>query len=602
MQRLFFILTILVGLLLTAKAEETPPACEGILNVLDPLLTQNDTVFTCVGTSITFEDGSLLEGLLTDRDWNFGDGNVQLDALLSAEASHTYTQEGVFTVSLTVDDGVMGCPIITTEQTVVVLGNPEYSIEIDSIDCHGNCNGALTLDLISDNDEHYSVVWDALGTPSATISGLCTGNYSVLVTDGLGCTDLPSSMVNLPDPFQLIANIDVGDTISLCPDNGVTDITLGLAGGTGSYLVDWGVSTAINQISESLIQFDPTVNSLDQTYYVLVEDENGCLAEDSIHIRSTPGLLQGTVSIGANPCIDCEVYQYRYTQVASAWERVNLDTTDVNGNYNFGLISNLLPFTIMANPDTVNYHNVAAGFYSGNPNAHTWAVADVLDNVCGMDLTKDISLVEPMTFNGTNTLGGTVWYSYTGKMQAEDPIPLIDVVVEKTPPGQASGRQITGNDGTYEFDFVPNSDTTYTLYVSIPGIPVVNTYEILANVGNETYCDLDFCLNEDSTEINICNGNESPCLVTTEPNVGVNESFVLYPNPNNGIFAIETGKFAETESEIRIIDPSGRLVFQKQYPQTPYVINMVNVAEGYYMVQIMNQKHSDASPISVMRY
>lgn len=601
MQRIFFILTILVGLQLTAKAQILPPACEGVLNVLDPLMTLNDTVYTCVGTSITFEDASMLEGTVSDRDWDFGDGNVQLDALLSAEASHSYAEEGVFTVNLTVDDGI--CPIITTEQTVVVLGNPEYSIDMDSIDCHGNCNGELTLNLISDNESLYSVVWDVLGTPSATISGLCAGNYSVLITDGLGCTDLPSSLVNVPDPLQLVSSIGVGDTINLCPNDGITDIALNLAGGTGGYLVDWGVSTAINQVSESLVQFNPTINSLDQTYYVLVEDENGCLAEDSVHIRSTPGILQGTVSVGgANPCIDCEVYQYRYTQAASAWERVNLDTTDVNGDYDFGLISNLLPFTIMTNPNTANHPKVAAGFYSDSTYTHTWAVADVLDNVCGMNLTKDISLIEPMNFNGTNTLGGSVWYSYTGKMQAEDPIPLIDVVVEKTPPGQASGRQITGNDGTYEFDFVPNSDTTYTLYVSIPGVPVVNTYEILANVGNEIYCDLDFCLNEDSTEIDICNGNESPCLVTTDPVVGVNGSFALYPNPNNGMFVIETGKFADTDSEIRIVDPTGRVVFRKRYAKTPYTINMVNVAEGYYMVQIMNQKDADASPISVMRY
>jgi hypothetical protein len=195
-----------------------------------------------------------------------------------------------------------------------------------------------------------------------------------------------------------------------------------------------------------------------------------------------------------------------------------------------------------------------------------------------------------------------VWYSSTGKTQTEDPIPLIDVVVEKTPPGQGRGLVTTDEDGIYEFGFVPNSDTIYTLFVSMPGIPnSTTTYEILANTGNEVYCELDFCLNEDSTEINICNGDGNPCLVTTV-NSNSEESFMLYPNPTNGRFTIETGKFAETNAELRIIDTAGRVVFQKRYAETPYTINMVNVAEGYYLVQLMNEKDSDASPISVMRY
>jgi hypothetical protein len=68
------------------------------------------------------------------------------------------------------------------------------------------------------------------------------------------------------------------------------------------------------------------------------------------------------------------------------------------------------------------------------------------------------------------------------------------------------------------------------------------------------------------------------------------------------MFVIETGKFAESASEIRIIDPAGRMVFRKSYGETPFTINMVNVAEGYYLVQILNDKATDSSPISVMRY
>ncbi|MFT5021018.1 MAG: hypothetical protein ACI9CU_002423 [Polaribacter sp.] len=173
---------------------------------------------------------------------------------------------------------------------------------------------------------------------------------------------------------------------------------------------------------------------------------------------------------------------------------------------------------------------------------------------------------------------------------------MIDVVVEKTPPGQAQGRAATNNNGEYEFEFVPNSDTLYTLYVSIPGLPVASTYEILADDGNEVFQNLNFCINEDTTEINICNP-----VITSEGPEAETEDFVVYPNPNNGRFTIETGKFASTQSEVRIVDPMGRLVFQKRYNETPFTINMVNVADGYYSVQIMNESDAQSAAISVIR-
>ncbi|MBI1287296.1 MAG: T9SS type A sorting domain-containing protein [Flavobacteriales bacterium] len=587
--------TFLFFFQLNGWAENLPLLCSGVLNVTGSQQEENDTVFVCVGQSLDLEDASVLDGVLSGRDWNFGDGNTELNALLSNQTSHAYSEEGVFSLELTVTSTL--CGSLTVTKTVVVLGNPQYEVVIDSIGCHGGCDGGLTFQILSDNSSFYSVVWDVVGSPDTMASNLCAGDYNAAVTDGFGCTSLLSGPITIPDPELLTAVITLADTIDLCPDDGITDIGLTLLGGVGGYIADWGTSSDINVVNASMMEFNPTMNSLDRMYNVTVLDAHGCAAEDSIYIRSTPSFLQGNVTVGSNPCMNCEVFQYHHGQSPGVWTVISSTTTDAFGNYDFGLIENLLPFIIMAKPG-VNYTGVASGFY---PEGHKWSLATVFDNVCGMNLTKDVPLLDPMNFNGTNTLQGTLWHNSTGKTQTEDPIPLIDVVVEKTPPGQASGRQTTANDGTYTFGFVPNSDTTYTLYVNVPGVPVTSTYEILANSGNETFCQLDFCLNEDSTEFVICNGNEDPCLTTVIDN-SVSGSFRMYPNPNNGMFTIETGKFAKSDAQVRIVDLSGRVVFQKRYAQTPYTINMVNVAEGYYMVQMMNDRETDASPINVIRY
>jgi hypothetical protein len=255
----------------------------------------------------------------------------------------------------------------------------------------------------------------------------------------------------------------------------------------------------------------------------------------------------------------------------------------------------------MSDPNEINHPLVAPGFY---PNGHKWNTATLLDNVCGLSLTKDIDIEEALNFNGDNTLTGTVWYDPTGKTETdEDPIPLIDVVVEKTPPGQAQGRATTNGSGEYGFNLVPNSDTIYTLYVSMPGIPVTSTYEILANTGGETYCELDFCLNIDSTVLVACNPEALLCeagVITGDSHSG-NDGFKLYPNPSNGRFTIETGNFAETDTEVLITDLSGRIVFRKRYNESPSFITLVNIVDGFYLVRLSNRVDSDALPLSVLR-
>lgn len=600
--RLFLtiILCALGSVLLTIDARAMPPACEGILNVLNPGMTQNDTVFVCVGTPTTFEDASILEDLLTDRDWDFGDGNVLLGALLSSQATHTYENEGVYTVQLTVDDGLLGCPAITVSQVIVVLGDPVFNVSTQPVSCFGDCNGEIQLSLVSDNASYYQVIWDVVGTPGNTISNLCAGEYSAAVTDGLGCTNLSSGTVTIPEPDLLVADVALGDSLQLCPDDGVTNLVLNLAGGTGTLVADWGTSPAVTQINAGLAEFTPSENSLNQTYHVVVQDQNGCVTQDSIFIGAVLSVLQGQVTVGSNVCNDCEVVKYKYNATPGLWEPLASTVTNSSGQYSFGAISNLLPFTIFANPNQQNHPKAPLGFY---PQGHQWATANVLSNVCGLDLTKNITLEEPLVFDGTNALLGTVWYSSSGKMQAEDPIPLIDVVVEKTPPGQGQARVETNASGEYEFTLVPNSDTLYTLYVSMPGVPVTSTYEILANTGDEVYCELDFCLNEDSTEIYICNGNESPCetnTVTGSADTDSESGFRLYPNPNNGMFTIETGHFATSSSEVRIVDAMGRIVFQKHYEHTPYTMNIVNLAEGFYTVRIINEQATDITNASVI--
>ena len=603
LKSLFTVLFALGAVSSQSVAQSLPAVCDALFNITGGLHESNDTVYTCNGTLLTFEDASLFDGILTTRDWDFGDGNEEVFALQTNQTTHTYVGEGMYTATLTV--GSDECPETTLSKTIIVLGNPEYSVLVDYIDCFGNCNGAITIDILSPNASLYTVEWDpgfagmvsgGVAITGNTITELCAGDQAADITDQYGCTTWPTIDVNLPAPAQLWTSINQGYALGLCPAMGVTDVSLTISGGDGNYQTTWEASEFI-AVNNGVMQFTPTSESLDMMYTVSVQDGNDCLISDSIFISSLPSTLSGSVAVGSNPCLNCEVIQYHYSAAIESWYPVSTTTTDNFGDYDFGSIANFLPFTIMANPDPVNHPMAVPTFY---PEGHLWSTATVFTDVCGQALTTHIDIPEPMNFNGSNIFDGTVYYSQSWKTETdEDPIPLIDVVVEKTPPGHAQGRVTTNNNGGYTFVLVPSSDTTYTIYVSIPGIPVNSTYEIMADQGNQTFYNLDFCLAPNSSAINTC----SLDITVIDNEIESSEkTFTMYPNPNNGRFAIETGKFAETESELRIIDTIGRIVFKKRYAETPSTINMVNMAEGYYLVQLINDHEFDSSPINVMRF
>lgn len=584
-----------LAILLSAETHATPPACSADVQITNGVYSSNDTIMVCINASLQFEDMSLLEGAVTQREWDFGDGSAAVDGLLTTVQDYAYSTEGTFTMSLTVD--ALLCSPITITRTIIVLGQPQFSTASSDVDCAGNCNGSASVAVIGVNAPFYNFEWnDPLIQQNDTAFGLCPGTYNAIITDAYSCTDMMTNPVDIFEPQPLTASIDAGDTLNLCPDNGMTGISITLGGGAGNNQAVWTASSNISVASSELMNFTPTQGGLDQMYHVTIEDGNGCTVSDSVYIRATPSSLQGTVAMESDPCVGCEVFRYHFDSQAGVWHVIEAEITDALGQFDFGQVENFEDFVLMADPEDIAFPMGVETYY---PQAYHWADATVF-NMCGDDYVKHIPLIAPMNFNGDNTIAGTVWYSANGKTQTEeDPIPLIDVVVEKTPPGQARGRVATNGNGEYEFQFVPSSDTLYTLFVNVPGVPVSSTYEILANVGGQDFYGLDFCLNIDSTDISICQVQQT--VITGETPDTEETNFSLYPNPNNGMFTIETGTFAESASEVRIMDQMGRMVFRKQYAETPYTINMVNITEGYYVVQILNEVDADAAPISVIR-
>ncbi|MCC7332689.1 MAG: T9SS type A sorting domain-containing protein [Flavobacteriales bacterium] len=73
--------------------------------------------------------------------------------------------------------------------------------------------------------------------------------------------------------------------------------------------------------------------------------------------------------------------------------------------------------------------------------------------------------------------------------------------------------------------------------------------------------------------------------------VGINELqensfFIIYPNPNNGIFTLETTTFKK--STIEIYNIAGQLILQKLFVDNTTQINLTDYPKGLYLVKIIS--------------
>ncbi len=184
----------------------------------------------------------------------------------STDSLLTGLNPGIYHVTITT---AQGC--ITRDSIVVDVSN---GLKIDSImvqlpSCPGSNDGELEAIIIGGSGL-LTYVWSG---PSVSMSnpaiGLSSGNYTLTVTDGLGCT--VSSSANLPDPQAI--QILLSETDVSCFGEATGVIETNVTGGTLPYSYLWSTNPQ---------QSGPTASLLSAgNYTVTLTDANGCTAVNS---------------------------------------------------------------------------------------------------------------------------------------------------------------------------------------------------------------------------------------------------------------------------------------------------------------------------------
>ena len=156
---------------------------------------------------------------------------------------------------------------------------PIPNTTVKNISCNGICDGEISS-AATGGTAPYTYFWSPTGTNNPVITGLCVGQYTLNVTDSLGCVGVAIDSVTQPAILQ--ANINASNITC----NGICDgwAISNTIGGTTPYTYNW---TPGNLAQDSIS------NLCANTYIVTVTDSNNCTVTDSIAIIE-PTLITAT--------------------------------------------------------------------------------------------------------------------------------------------------------------------------------------------------------------------------------------------------------------------------------------------------------------------
>lgn len=198
-------------------------------------------------------------------------------------ASISNLSAGTYTVEI---EDANGCTdnysftITEPDPIVITLTNQD-------INCFGGSDGQIFSN-VSGGTAPYTYQWNnAQTTPNAI--GLTVGNYTVLITDNLGCIDSAGISVSEPTALQTVTS----STSTSCFGSADGSANVIATFGTAPYTYSWSSCVCTNSTLNNVVA---------GMYYVTVTDAKGCSKIDSAEVLEPDAITVNTVQIGDVNC------------------------------------------------------------------------------------------------------------------------------------------------------------------------------------------------------------------------------------------------------------------------------------------------------------
>jgi gliding motility-associated-like protein len=250
-------------------------------------------------TNSMFGNSPLNSGLDLDACGNVycGSGNqvVKYDAALN-QLSTSATTAAVYDVSVNTGGEVIVCgpgyaSSINMSACAPVAVNCSMSTPLSTtqnqtnISCFAQCTGTASVTASGGNGV-YTYAWAPSGGNASSATGLCTGNYTCTITDGLGATT--TATFNITQPASAVSAS--GNATNPACNGGTGSATVTATGGTPGYTYAWSPSGGTSSSASGLAA---------NNYTCTITDANGCTTTQSFSITAPPAITATTASTPA---------------------------------------------------------------------------------------------------------------------------------------------------------------------------------------------------------------------------------------------------------------------------------------------------------------
>lgn len=278
------------------------------LEVTDNLGLDNGYIFTwsislisdLPDTLVVLEEpeGMTIDGFVTEATCGDANGSINI-AVTGDLPPYTFAwSNGATTEDITgLDAGVYevfvtdasGC---TDSASFIVNNTSSLNITTAIINesCIGSADGAISV-ITSGGTDPYSFSWSS-GETTESIAGISAGDYTLTVTDALGCIYAETISVSSLPPITVSL---VSSSNEEC-GTGNGAININVSGGTGSYGYSWSNGASTQDIS--------ALSSGD--YTVTVTDASGCTATATYSIVNDVSSCSDFCYLDANATITNE--------------------------------------------------------------------------------------------------------------------------------------------------------------------------------------------------------------------------------------------------------------------------------------------------------
>ena len=233
-------------------------------------------------------------GIYTSTSWT--------DATPAAVGDTNAVLAGSYTVVVTDNNGCTGTAVAVVSD---ILGPVLDAFTTTPVTCAGDCDGTAGV-TVSGGTGGYTYAWtpgNPTGQGTPTISDLCAGDYTCVITDAAGC--VVSQIITVIEPAPISVTITASTPTS---GFGISDGTADAAGAGGNapYTFEWFAGCPPAALVTTGQTGTSAVGLAAGDYAVVVTDAKGCMDTTCVTIIEPPTILTPLTGVDVTCFGDCD--------------------------------------------------------------------------------------------------------------------------------------------------------------------------------------------------------------------------------------------------------------------------------------------------------